>query len=111
MLVKQLYTNAEKQQEGSNLQAGESTGTCGVMANHSRSITESVWRRWDSNHRPHRSKVVGASLTREQGTPWKGRKIYMYALTKPHGSCRGSNGSDMHKQSKNQNRDIKHPTA
>jgi hypothetical protein len=22
----------------------------------------------------------------------------MYALTKPHGSCRGSSGSDMHKQ-------------
>ena len=42
----------------------------------------------------------------------KGRKeIYMYALTKPHGSCRGSSGSDMHKQIKNQNRDIKHPTA
>ena len=39
------------------------------------------------------------------------RKIYMYALTKPHGSCRGSGGSDMHKQIKNQNRDIKHPTA
>ena len=36
---------------------------------------------------------------------------YMYALTKPHGSCRGSSGSDMHKQIKNQNRDIKHPTA
>ena len=29
----------------------------------------------------------------------EGRKIYMYALTKPHGSCRGSSGSDMHKQS------------
>ena len=29
----------------------------------------------------------------------------MYALTKPHGSCRGSSGSDMHKQIKNQNRD------
>ena len=41
----------------------------------------------------------------------EGRKIYMYALTKPHGSCRGSSGSDMHKQIKNQNRDIKHPTA
>ena len=41
----------------------------------------------------------------------EGRKIYMYALTKPHGSCRGSGGSDMHKQIKNQNRDIKHPTA
>ena len=42
-----------------------------------------------------------------------GRKeIYMYALTKPHGPCRGSSGSDMHKQIKqNQNRDIKHPTA
>ena len=40
-----------------------------------------------------------------------GRKIYMYALTKPHGSCRGSGGSDMHKQIKNQNKDIKHPTA
>ena len=25
--------------------------------------TESVWRHWDSNHRPHRSKVNGASLT------------------------------------------------
>jgi hypothetical protein len=25
--------------------------------------TESVWRHWDSNHRPHRSKVAGASLT------------------------------------------------
>ena len=32
--------------------------------------------------------------------PFRGRKIYMYALTKPHGSCRGSSGSDMHKQSK-----------
>ena len=43
---------------------------------------------------------------------WKeGRKIYMYALTKPYGSCRGSGGSDMHKQNKNQNREIKHPTA
>ena len=41
----------------------------------------------------------------------KGRKIYMYALTKPHGSCRGSSGSDMHKQIKNQNTTIKHPTA
>ena len=41
----------------------------------------------------------------------EGRKIYMYALTKPHGSCRGSGGSDMHKQIRNQNRDIKHPTA
>ena len=41
----------------------------------------------------------------------EGRKIYMYALTKPHGSCRGSGGSDMHKQNKTQNRDIKHPTA
>ena len=40
-----------------------------------------------------------------------GRKIYMYALTKPHGSCRGSGGSDMHKQIKKQNRDIKHPTT
>ena len=35
----------------------------------------------------------------------------MFALTKPHGSCRGSGGSDMHKQIKNQNKDIKHPTA
>ena len=41
----------------------------------------------------------------------KGRKIYMYALTKPHGSCRGSGGSDMHKQIRNQNRDIKRPAA
>ena len=41
----------------------------------------------------------------------EGRKIYMYPLTKPHGSCRGSGGSDMHKQIRNQNRDIKHPTA
>ena len=41
-----------------------------------------------------------------------GRKEdYMYALAKPHGPCRGSSGSDMHKQIKNQNRDIKHPTA
>lgn len=24
---------------------------------------------------------------------WEGRKIYMYALTKPHGSCRGSSGT------------------
>ena len=32
----------------------------------------------------------------------------MYALTKPHGPCRGSSGSDIHKQIKqNQNRDIK----
>ena len=37
----------------------------------------------------------------------EGRKIYMYALTKPHGSCRGSGGSDMHKQIKHQNRDKK----
>ena len=42
----------------------------------------------------------------------EGRKeAYMYALAKPHGPCRGSSGSDMHKQIKNQNRDIKHPTA
>ena len=42
----------------------------------------------------------------------EGRKEdYMYALAKPHGPCRGSSGSDMHKQIKNQNRDIKHPTA
>jgi hypothetical protein len=43
----------------------------------------------------------------------EGRKeIYMYALTKPHGPCRGSSGSDIYKQIKqNQNRDIKHPTA
>ena len=32
----------------------------------------------------------------------------MYALAKPHGSCRGSSGSDMHKTNQNQNRDIKH---
>jgi hypothetical protein len=43
----------------------------------------------------------------------EGRKeYYMCALTKPHGLCRGSSGSDMHKQIKqNQNRDTKHPAA
>ena len=56
---------------------------------------------WSSG--PH--ALVAAAAVEE------GRKIYMYALTKPHGSCRGSGGSDMHKQNKNQNRDIKHPTA
>ena len=40
---------------------------------------------------------------------WK--EDYLYALAKPHGSCRGSSGSNMHKQIKNQNRDIKHRTA
>ena len=38
---------------------------------------------------------------REPAGDGDGRKeIYMYALTKPHGPCRGSSGSDMHKQIK-----------
>ena len=52
-----------------------------------------------------------APISEEQGL---GRKEdYMYALAKPHGPCRGSGGSDMHKQIKNQNqnRNIKHPAA
>jgi hypothetical protein len=28
----------------------------------------------------------------------EGKEYYMHALTKPHGSCRGSSGSDMHKK-------------
>ena len=33
--------------------------------------------------------------------PLEGRKEdYMNALTKPHGSCRGPSGSDMHMQQK-----------
>jgi hypothetical protein len=31
---------------------------------------------------------------------WERKEDYMYAPTKPHGSCRGSSGSDMHKQIK-----------
>jgi hypothetical protein len=38
--------------------------------------------------------VVRASKLKREGR----KEDYMYALTKPHGSCRGSSGSDMHKQ-------------
>ena len=51
----------------------------------------------------------------DEGEAWglvAGRKEgYMYALAKPHGSCRGSSGSDMHKTNQNHDRDIKHPTT
>jgi hypothetical protein len=39
------------------------------------------------------------------------KEDYIYALAKPHGLCSGSSGSDMHKQIKNQNRDINHLEA
>ena len=44
----------------------------------------------------------GAGVARrEPARDGDGRKEdYMYALAKPHGPCRGSSGSDMHKQIK-----------
>ncbi len=41
--------------------------------------TESVWRHWDSNHRPHRSKVNGTSLTTSPlvGKERKGKEAFL----------------------------------
>ena len=71
----------------------------------------------DNYQMAHYLQAVASKTSRRRlaqfrmGSHMLGRKIYMYALAKPHGSCRGSSGSDMHKQIRNQNRDIKHPTA
>jgi hypothetical protein len=42
--------------------------------------TESVWRHWDSNHRPHRSKFTGASSTTSPLVERR-KEDYMYDQT------------------------------
>ena len=47
------------------------------------------------------TRVSGLQRCQGVGRCVEGRKEdYMYALAKPHGPCRGSSGSDMHKQIK-----------